>query len=84
MTDLPALCYAKHPTDGRAVIIVRGEVGFRDFFTDDLDADLNVDRLNAAACVSKAQAAAMLSGSMFGWDVPAANPNRYDEHGRPR
>ena len=24
----------------------------------------------------------MLHGSMFGWDIPAANPKSYDENGK--
>ena len=24
----------------------------------------------------------MLHGSMFGWDIPAANPRNYDENGK--
>lgn len=26
----------------------------------------------------------MLAGSMFGWDVPAAKPWKYDKDGKPR
>ncbi|MDD4496525.1 MAG: hypothetical protein PHV32_19665, partial [Eubacteriales bacterium] len=33
--------------------------------------------------VTKAQAAAMLAGSMYGWSCPAANPKSYDEKGTP-
>ena len=32
----------------------------------------------------KAQIAAMEAGSLFGWHIPAANPNMYDENGLPR
>ena len=41
------------------------------------------DALNDAMRVTKAQSAAMLAGSMFGWDVPAADPKNYDENGHP-
>ena len=39
------------------------------------------DRLNQKAGVTKAQEAAMLAGSMFGWAVPAADPKNYNESG---
>lgn len=86
MIDLPAISYAKHQPDGRTVVILRHEPGFRDFVPKDptADLDMDVDRLNAAAGVSRAQAAAMFMGSMFGWDTPGANPNNYDENGHLR
>ena len=33
--------------------------------------------------VTKAQAAAMEAGSMFGWHVPGADPKNYDDNGLP-
>jgi len=33
--------------------------------------------------VTRAQAAAMLAGVTQGWTSPAADPNRYNERGRP-
>ena len=33
--------------------------------------------------MTKAQTAAMLAGSMFGWEAPAADPKNYDEQGQP-
>ena len=33
--------------------------------------------------VTRAQEAAMLAGSLFGWDTPAADPKNYDEQGQP-
>ena len=32
---------------------------------------------------TKQETAAALAGSMFGWDVTAANPDAYDDEGRP-
>lgn len=40
-----------------------------------------VDAENARLGVTPAQREAMLAGSMFGWDTPAANPDMYDAEG---
>lgn len=39
------------------------------------------DLANAERGITKAQARAMEMGSMFGWDIPAADPDNYDEEG---
>ena len=38
---------------------------------------------NEAIGVTKAQEAAMLFGSIYGWDKPGADPSHYDEQGAP-
>ena len=47
-------------------------------------AEETAGRLNRQLGVTKQQQAAMLWGSMFGWDIPAADPARYDEQGMPK
>ena len=42
------------------------------------------DTLNQMMGVSKPQQTAMLYGSMFGWGIPVARPERYDENGQPK
>lgn len=39
-------------------------------------------RKNAELGVTKAQEKAMKADSMFGWTVPAADPQSYDENGK--
>jgi len=43
-----------------------------------------IDIMNKSIGVSKAEREAMNVGSLFGWDVPGANPAMYDENGLPR
>ena len=49
-----------------------------------MGAEEYADTLNQMIGVSKPQQTAMLYGSMFGWSIPAARPERYDEHGKPK
>lgn len=41
------------------------------------------DAANKAMGVTKRQETAMVAGSMFGWNVPGANPLNYDKDGNP-
>ena len=48
--------------------------------TEDLAQEV-VNSFNKQQGVIKQQQVAHLTGSMFGWSVPGANPNNYDEKG---
>lgn len=81
---LPERCYGILPFSGAVIIIARGESGYYQTDINYGSKDENqqlVDLYNDKLGVTKAQAAAMRAGSMFGWDVPAANPASYDEQG---
>ena len=82
---IPSSAMAIIPSNGDLVMIRRGMTGY-------FPSDWNVpgDRKrneetaafqNAQHELTKAQCAAMVCGSMFGWDVPGANPEMYDEDG---
>lgn len=83
---LPEKCYAVLPSGDEIIIVKKGESGYYHtdrYGHDRAEALAIVDECNEIGGVSKAQAAAMLAGSMFGWEVPAADPKNYDEQGQP-
>lgn len=85
-SDLPERCYAVLPSGDEIIIVKKGESGY--YHTDKYGHDRAealtiVDECNEVGGVNKAQAAAMLAGSMFGWDTPAADPKNYDKEGQP-
>lgn len=85
-SSLPKQCYGTLLDTGKIVIYKRGETGYYKTdipYTTKEDARALVDEHNARGGVSKAQEAAMAAGSMFGFDVPAADPANYDENGQP-
>ena len=83
-SDLPEVCFSILPSTGDVIIIKHGESGYYrcEYSTEDkaFNREFANDR-NANIGVSKAQVEAMLAGSMYGWDVPAADPKSYDENG---
>ena len=85
-SSLPEQCYGVLPSTGEISIIKKGETGY---YSTDINMGSKeenaalVEEYNQKAGVSKAQAAAMLAGSMFGWAAPAADPKNYDENGTP-
>ena len=70
---LPAYAYARSPYTGGIVRIVRALFGVNN--------QTCVDELNAAAGVTRAQAAAMYNGAMCGWGTPYSDPTNYSETG---
>lgn len=72
--QLPAYAYAYSPYTGGIVRIVRGECAMFG-----VNNQTCVDELNAAAGVTRAQAAAMYNGAMRGWSTPYAIPANYND-----
>lgn len=85
-SSLPEHCYIYLPTTREIGIVKKGESGY---YRSDLtpvygeDGKQFVEELNQKGGITKAQEAAMLAGSMFGWQTPAADPKNYDEQGQP-
>ena len=84
--SLPEQCYSTIPSSGEIIRLVKGEEGY---FPSDLNGGNSernreiVDARNRRSGVTRAQESAMSAGSVFGWDVPAADPKNYDERGFP-
>lgn len=72
LEKLPPLCAARQPSDNSPVIIRRGISGYYP-----APLNLDVDGFNARHGVSEVQREAMVVGSMFGCDVPGADPDKY-------
>mgnify|MGYP001014792943 CR=1 FL=1 len=84
---IPNNCYTILPSSGEVVLIVHGEQGYHRSGLTTNDSALNrqiVNTNNALMDVTRAQEEAMLSGSLFGWNTPAAQPWRYEPDGKPR
>lgn len=83
--ELPEKCFAVLETTGEIIIVHRGAMGYTPTgqHPEGMGGQEGADVLNAQIGVTKAQAAAMLAGSMFGWACPCADPANYDEQGRP-
>lgn len=85
-SSLPESCHSVLPSSGELIVIRHGEKGYfpSEFSSaDEAENRIFADDRNTKNGVSQAQEAAMLAGSMFGWDAPAADPKNYDENGTP-
>lgn len=85
LAKLPPYCFSVLNSDERQLIrINRGEMGYYPVNVPQPDgktAKQWADDMNSHMSVTKAQVEAMESGSMFGWEIPAADPDLYSEDG---
>jgi hypothetical protein len=73
LQKLPPICASRHPSDhNQAIMIRRGIAGY--YLA---SANFDVDGFNIRHGITAAQIEAMEIGSMFGWDVPGANPDNH-------
>jgi hypothetical protein len=82
---LPDICMSTLPSDGSLIVIKHKESGYRVADISSYDADENqylAEYINKLLDVTPAQKAAMIAGSIHGWNSPAANPTHYDENGK--
>lgn len=82
---LPETCYSYLRNTGELVVLKRGESGYYSTgcTTGSVEtAKALMEQYNQRLDVSRAQAAAMEAGAMFGWHIPGANPKNYDENGQ--
>lgn len=96
IAQLPVECWGILPADQSLIKITAGESGYRPTKGDKkwLEQGLKLhgvkttdelaDVLNKTSGITKAQRKAMEWGSMFGWGHGLADPDRYDEEGKPR
>jgi len=84
-SSLPEKCFAALEATGEAIVIHRGMKGYTPTgqYPEGVSGQEGADALNEQIGVTRAQAAAMLAGSMFGWACPGADPDNYDPQGRP-
>ena len=76
---MPRYCYSFLPT---ADIEIRIDFGERGYVPHGINGSAeSVERKNKELGITPSQVKAMESGSMFGWDVPAADVKSYDENG---
>jgi len=69
LADLPKTAMARHHVNGATIMLRRGERGFWH-----MPQIKDPDEWNARHGVTKAQVEAMRCGSIFGFDVPGADP----------
>lgn len=82
-SSLPERCFSVLPSTGELIVLTKGEGGYEKskVMLPAEDRKRYADKRNSDMGITKAQSEAMLAGSMFGWEVPAADPANYDDNG---
>lgn len=83
--ELPDFCLSTLPSTGQLIILKRGERGYyaSDWDTRKREENQNIAREhNRRRGISDIQEAAMSAGSMFGWNLPGADPQWYLDNAR--
>lgn len=90
LKKLPDMCAKPHPYNGTVIIIKRGVMGYYDAPAllqyasgRGLTTAEKIEAFNEAHGATKRHIAAMEVGSMFGWEIPAADIDLYDDDGKP-
>lgn len=83
MDKLPEFSFVALSSNDEVVVVKRGVSGYWPYNDGMYKGKDSATTLNVMIDVTPAQAAAMLAGSMFGWNCPGANPDNYDKDGRP-
>ncbi len=84
-STLPWKCFSVTTAADKVILITKGEMGYRTTGAkpEGVTPREGATAANEAMGVTKAQEAAMLYGSIYGWDKPAADPDYYNEQGEP-
>ncbi len=82
--NMPFRSYAVNRVSGELVLLKYGENGYfhcNYSLYNKTENQSRADKINGLLGITKAQAAAMYGGSMFGFDKPIADPANYNEDG---
>lgn len=83
--ELPDFCLSTLPSSGQLIILKRGERGYyaSDWDTGKREENQNIaQEHNRQRGIADIQEAAMVAGSMFGWNLPGADPQWYLDNAR--
>jgi hypothetical protein len=80
LNKLPEFCYSTLPSNPKEIIIIKK--GVKGYIKVDPLSDVYIcsaEKNNELIGVTKAQRKAMEAGSMFGWDIPAVDPDIWED-----